>query len=314
MIKLRGKAKINEDLGFGKIPTQNNQRMLNKDGSSNIIRKGLPFFKPHEAYNSLINMSWRKFWSIILLSYLAINVFFASIYVALGIEHIQGETGITARDHFFDAFFFSAQTISTVGYGHLSPQGFATSIIAAIESMLGLLTFALATGLLYGRFSRPSAKITYSENILVSPYRDITAYMFRFANFRSNQLIELKISVLISINILEDGKVIRRFLPLELERDEINLLTLSWTIVHPITENSPLKELSPQNLIEGQAEFVVMLKAFDDSFSQTVHSRTSYKAEEVVFNAEFDKIISTDENGVAIIAMDKISSYHVLGK
>lgn len=314
MIKLRGKAKINEDLGFGKIPTQNNQRMLNKDGSSNIIRKGLPFFKPHEAYNSLINMSWRKFWSIILLSYLAINIFFASIYVALGIEHIQGETGITARDHFFDAFFFSAQTISTVGYGHLSPQGFATSIIAAIESMLGLLTFALATGLLYGRFSRPSAKITYSENILVSPYRDITAYMFRFANFRSNQLIELKISVLISINILEDGKVIRRFLPLELERDEINLLTLSWTIVHPITENSPLKELSLQNLIEGQAEFVVMLKAFDDSFSQTVHSRTSYKAEEVVFNAEFDKIISTDENGVAIIAMDKISSYHVLEK
>jgi len=309
MIKLRGKAKANEDLGFGNTPTQNNQRMLNKDGSSNILRKGLPFFKPHEAYNSLTTMPWMKFWTIIGLSYLIINIIFASTYVFLGIEHIQGATGITPRDHFFDAFFFSAQTISTVGYGHLSPQGFATSIVAAIESMLGLLAFALATGLLYGRFSKPSAKIIYSENILVAPYADGKAYMFRLANLRSNQLIDLKISVLISLNISENGKSTRRFIPLELERDEINLLTLSWTVVHPLNEKSLLKDLSKQDLIDGQAEFIVMLKAFDDSFSQTVHSRTSYKAEEVIFGAKFEKVISTDENGIAAIAMDKVSAY-----
>lgn len=309
MIKFRDKALINEDLGFGKTPTQNNQRLLNKNGKSNIVRKGLPVFKPHEAYNSLIFMSWSRFWIVIGLSYLLINTIFASIYVSLGIEHIQGHTGVTARDHFFDAFFFSAQTISTVGYGHLSPQGFATSVVAAFESMLGLLAFALATGLLYGRFSRPTAKILYSNNILIAPYKNINGYMFRLANLRSNQLIELQINVLLSINIMEDGKLIRRFIPLELERDKINLLTLSWTVVHPVNDTSPLKNLSLNDLISGEAEFIVMLKSFDDAFSQTVHSRTSYKADEIVDHATFEKIISTDENGVATIDLSKLSDY-----
>jgi inward rectifier potassium channel len=309
MIKIRNKSTINEDLGFGKNPTQNNQRLLNKDGSSNIKRKGLPFFKPHEAYNSLIFMSWTRFWIMILLSYIVINVVFAFIYFGLGMEHLNGSVSLTSLDKFFDAFFFSAQTIATVGYGHLSPSGFLTNIVAAFESFLGLLTFALATGLLYGRFSRPTAKIIYSPNIVVAPYQDKKAYMFRFANLRSNQLIDLSIEVLLSINATENGKATRRFVPLNLERSSINLLTLSWTIVHPLDEESALLNLKSKDLIDGDAEFIVMLKAFDDAFSQTVHSRTSYKATEVVFDAKFEQIIKTDDDGIFEIDISKIGSY-----
>jgi inward rectifier potassium channel len=309
MIKIRHKLTINEDLGFGKNPTQNNQRLLNKDGSSNIKRKGLPFFKPHEAYNSLIFMSWTRFWIMILLSYIVINVVFAFIYFGLGMEHLNGSVSLTSLDKFFDAFFFSAQTIATVGYGHLSPNGFLTNIVAAFESFLGLLTFALATGLLYGRFSRPTAKIIYSPNIVVAPYKDKKAYMFRFANLRSNQLIDLSIEVLLSINTTENGKPTRRFVPLNLERNSINLLTLSWTIVHPLDEESALLNLKSKDLIDGDAEFIVMLKAFDDAFSQTVHSRTSYKAKEVVFDAKFEQIIKTDDDGIFEIDISKIGSY-----
>ncbi|MEO5912297.1 MAG: ion channel [Pelobium sp.] len=309
MIRLRGKARIDEDLGFGKNPSTNNQRLLNKDGSSNIRRKGLPFLKPHEAYNSLIHMSWGKFWGVVCLAYLFINILFATIYYSLGIEHLNGSKSTTGFYQFFDAFFFSAQTVATVGYGHLSPAGFLTNIVAAFESLIGLLSFALATGLLYGRFSRPSAKIIYSEKVLVAPYKEGTAYMFRLANLRSNQLVELEISVLLSFNELENDKLIRRFVPLELERNKISLLTLSWTVVHPLDEKSPLFGLSKQDLVEGDAEFVVMLKAFDDAFSQTVHSRTSYKANEVLFNAQFDNIIKPDEDGVFAIDISKVGDY-----
>lgn len=312
MIKLKGKAKIDEDLGFGKNPTTNDQRLLNKDGSSNIRRKGLPFFKPHEAYNSLIYMSWNKFWLIVFLSYLIINLIFASIYFSIGMEHLNGSVSDTTFEQFADAFFFSAQTVATVGYGHLSPSGFMTNIVAALESFIGLLAFALATGLLYGRFSRPTAKIIYSEKIVVAPYQDGKAYMFRLANLRSNQLIELEISVMLSININENGKPIRRFVQLELERKAIQLLTLSWTVVHPITETSALYGLTKDDLIEGEAEFIVLLKAFDDAFSQTVHSRTSYKAKEIVFDAKFEPIIQPDEDGVFSIDISKVGSYLTL--
>jgi inward rectifier potassium channel len=312
MIKLKGKAKVGEDLGFGKNPTRNNQRLLNKDGSSNIKRKGLPFFKPHEAYNSLIYMSWNKFWIIVFLAYFIVNTSFAGIYFFLGIEHLTGSVSVTLFSQFADAFFFSAQTVTTVGYGHLSPSGFTTNSVAALESFIGLLAFALATGLLYGRFSRPSAKMVYSENMVVAPYQDGKAYMFRLANLRSNQLIELEMNMMLSININENGKPIRRFVQLELERKAIQLLTLGWTIVHPLAPDSPLYGLTKQDLLEGEAEFLILLKAFDDAFSQNVHSRTSYKAGEVIFDAKFDQIIIPDEDGILTIDISKVSDYSLL--
>jgi len=309
MIKRKQISISGNDLGFGNNPTVNNQRMLNPDGSSNVRRKGLPFFRSSDVYNYLITMSWSKFCLLILISYMVINSLFAVIYMSAGMENLNGTNGKTNLEHFLDAFFFSAQTISTVGYGHISPRGVLTSSIAAFESMMGLLAFALATGLLYGRFSRPTAKILYSRNMLVAPYRDGKGLMFRLANYRSNQLIEIEVQVLLSMNNEEKGNNVRKFFQLELERNRIGLLTLSWTIVHAIDENSPIYGLTADDLDKSDAEFLIMLKAFDDTFSQTVHSRTSYQNEEMVWDAKFKPVFKPDENGIFTIDLSLISKY-----
>ena len=257
-------------------------------------------------------MTWKKFLFILLIAYLLVNIVFASLYVLIGIEHLKGAGGITPRDHFFDAFFFSAQTISTVGYGHISPDGFLTSCLAAFESMLGLLAFALATGLLYGRFSRPTAKVIYSENMVIAPYKEIKGLMFRLANLRNNQLIEIEAQVVLSYNEMIGDQKKRRFYPLELERSKIGLLTMSWTVVHPIDENSPLYHKTAADLAEAEVEILVLLKAFDDTFSQTVHTRTSYKDENIIHQARFVTIFSRDSNGQLMLDLSKIGSMEML--
>lgn len=312
MALFKRKSQIDDDLGFGTQPILGDQRMMNADGSSNIRRIGLPFIRTSDTYNWLISMTWKKFLFILLIAYLLVNILFASLYVLIGIEHLKGADGITPRDHFFDAFFFSAQTISTVGYGHISPDGFLTSCLAAFESMLGLLAFALATGLLYGRFSRPTAKVVYSENMVIAPYKEIKGLMFRLANLRNNQLIEIEVQVVLSYNELTGDQKKRRFYPLELERSKIGLLTMSWTVVHPIDENSPLYNKTAEELAEAEVEILVLLKAFDDTFSQTVHTRTSYKDENIIHNARFVTIFSRDDNGQLMLDLSKIGSLELL--
>jgi inward rectifier potassium channel len=303
--------KINpeNDLGFGPQPVIKSQPLINKDGSVNVRRKGLAFFNTADNYHTLIKMSWGKFWLIVLSGYLFANLFFATIYVVIGMDSLDGASSTNGIGHFLDAFFFSAQTISTVGYGHISPRGVMANSVAAIESMIGLLAFALATGLLYGRFSKPSAKIVYSDNLLVSPYLENgKGLMFRISNLRKNVLIDLDIEVIFSYNEIVNGKATRRFFPLELERSKVSILTLNWTIVHPLDENSPLAEITPDELERTQASFSILLKAFDDTFSQTVHSRTSYTYADMIWDAKFVPMFERDDDGRIVLDMSKISS------
>ena len=304
--------KINpeNDLGFGPQPVIKSQPLINKDGSVNIRRKGLSLFNTADNYHTLIKMSWGRFWLIVLSGYLFANLFFATIYVSIGINSLDGATGTTGFYRFLDAFFFSAQTISTVGYGHISPNGTLANSVAAIESMIGLLAFALATGLLYGRFSKPSAKIVYSDHILVSPYQENgQGLMFKISNLRRNVLIDLDIQVIFSYNEMVNGKPIRKFFQLELERKNVSVLTLNWTIVHPLDENSPILEMKPDELERTEAAFSVLLKAFDDTFSQTVHSRTSYQFADMVWGAKFIPMFDRDDDGRIVLDMSKISKF-----
>src|ERR1700712_155166 len=247
-IHRRRKINPEDDLGFGTQPVMKNQPLVNKDGTVNIKRKGLSVFNTSNNYHTLITMSWTQFWLMVLAGYVTVNVIFAFLYVGTGL-HLDGIEGHTPFTRFLDALFFSAQTISTVGYGHISPRGITTNSIAALESMMGLLAFALATGLLYGRFSRPSAKIIYSKNILVAPYLDNSrGLMFRLVNKRRNMLLELEIEIIFSFNDHVDGKTIRRFYPLEVERKYVSLLSLNWTVVHPLDENSPIKDMTQEDM------------------------------------------------------------------
>ncbi|HEY5327625.1 MAG TPA: ion channel [Mucilaginibacter sp.] len=310
------KRKINpeDDLGFGLQPVIKNQPLINKDGTPNVKRAGLPFFNTSNNYHTLITMSWTKFWLLVISAYLIINIIFSVIYISFGPGTLDGGTiGNTPFHHFMDAFFFSAQTISTVGYGHIFPKGMMSNSVAALESMLGLLAFALATGLLYGRFSRPSAQITYSKNMLVAPYLENSkGIMFRLANLRRNILIDLEIEVIFSFNETVDGKTMRRFYPLDVERRKVSILTMNWTIVHPLDEKSPLKDMTKDDLINAEAGFAILLRAFDDTFSQTVHSRTSYQAHEIVWGAKFKPVFDRDEDGRIVLDLSKISDHDVL--
>lgn len=309
---LHHKKKVNpeDDLGFGYQPVIKNQPLINKDGSPNVKRKGLSFFNTADNYHKLITMSLGKFSLLVVATYFTINVIFALIYVIIDPNSLYGIRDDAGLNHFWEAFFFSAQTITTVGYGHIYPRGMAANSIAAFESMLGLLSFAMATGLLYGRFSKPSAKIMYSKNIIVAPYNEnCRGLMFRLVNKRKNILVDLNIEVIFSYNENIDGKLVRRFFPLELERTSVSILTLNWTVVHPLDDNSPLKGMTLEYLKKSEAGFAVLLRSFDDAFSQTVHSRTAYLSEEIVWGAKFRPIFDRDSEGRIILDLSKINHF-----
>lgn len=289
------KTKDELELGFGTKNYKKPVRFLNPDGGVNVKRTGLGWINNTDIYHSLISASLFSLIMIIILSYIIINLIFAGIYYGVGASHFGGleVEGASEFEKFMGLFFFSAQTITTLGYGHIYPVGTGASIAAAVESLLGLLSFALATGVLYGRFSRPKAHVLYSKNILISPYKNSTALMFRIANSKQYELIETEAAVTFTYIHPELNK--REFLNLKLELSRVNFMALSWTIVHYITEESPLYGLSIKNLEDRDAEFIVLIKAINDTYSQTVNSRNSYKAQDLVEKAKF-KPLSTVVN------------------
>ena len=291
------------DLGLGSKASAGTQRSLNKDGSFNIKKINVPFSERVNFFHSLVSMSWTKFFILIFTAFLLVNLLFAQVYMMIGLEHL---TGIDAKDslhRFLEAFFFSSQTLTTLGYGRIAPVGAMASTVAAVESMLGLLTFALATGLLYGRFSKPTAKIKYSGCAVIAPYKDINGFMFRVLNPRDNQLIEIEVSLTLSVK--RKDSELRDFFFLELERAKVVFMASTWTIVHPISSSSPLFQLTEKEVLEKDAEFIVMIKAFDETFSQTVYSRSSYKASELRWGQKFVYVISK-EGDMSVVDVGRI--------
>ncbi len=308
--KQNKEAKTELNSGFGTNAANYGGRFFNKDGSANTKKQGLTFFERISWYHTMLKMSTWNFLAILFGFYFAINLFFATLYYLIGIEYLNGinQEGPEWLK-FGKAFFFSAQTFTTVGYGHISPNGFATSALAATEALVGLLSFSIATGLFFGRFSRPRAYIKFSEKAVIAPYKGGTALMFRLVPFKNTNLTDAHVKVTLGMVVDENGLRVNKFYQLPLEMELVNSLTLSWTVVHPITKESPLFGFDQTDFSEIDGEILVFLKSFDDMFSTTVAANTSYIFSEVVYGAKFDMMyLDSPNHTVTILELDKLNN------
>lgn len=302
-----------KELGFGSKTSAQRSRLIQRDGSFNIQRIEQSKINSFSIYHALITMSWKKFNAIVFIYFMVINILFASCYYLAGVEGLNGIESVSEFDKYLEAFFFSTQTFSTVGFGRLSPGDHLTSSIAAIESLVGLLGFALATGILYGRFSRPKARILFSNNAIIAPFKNGTAFQFRIANkMRNSQITDMEARVSVAKFEIENGVKVRRFLPLELELKKIVFFPMTWTVNHPITEDSPLYGMTENDLKEANVEFLILLTGYDDGFSQTVNTRSSYTYEEVVYGAKFKSVFGENEKGQTTQDLNKINDFEMV--
>ena len=268
------------------------------------IRPGKGVFAPtrvlgkrwsaHEdAYHWILTRSWPQFFAIISACFLATNAVFAFAY------YLQPGSILNARDASFeDAFFFSVQTMATIGYGKMVPNGVFANILVTVEALIGLGGLAIATGVLFAKLSRPTARVLFSKVAVIGYHDGVTSFVFRIANERSSKIVDPRIKmVLVRDEITVENRKIRRFHDLQLVRDFSPLLVLSWSVYHPINSNSPLYGANSETLMKTNTEIIVSLTGLDETLSQTIHAQHSYIAEEIVCNSHFVDIMSRDENG-----------------
>jgi inward rectifier potassium channel len=279
---------INLDLGFGAVVARESRtRLLNRDGSFNVRRDGLSVWQELSPYHYVLTISWPKFIGLVGLAYIVSNTLFALAYMACGATALTGfQHGFLSR--FWIAFFFSVETIATIGYGNIVPVTLAANLLMTFESLVGILAFALIAGIVFARFARPTAQIVFSEKAVIAPYRDIKGFMFRIVNQRRTQIVDLQARVLLARRKKGSTGGEREFIPLKLERQDVAFFPLSWTIVHPIDKDSPLRDYHEAEDLRGcESEFLILLNGFDETFSQQVHTRSSYRGDEIVWGARF---------------------------
>lgn len=303
------------DLGFGSRLSQGtNERLLNRDGSFNVFRDGISVAQSLSIYHLLVSVSWTKFFLFVAAGFTTVNIIFAMGYFALGPGILFGSDAVSETERFMDCFFFSVQTLATIGYGKMSPVGLLPNILVALEALFGLIGLSIVTGLSFARFARPNTMILYSDNAVIAPFREGTAFMFRMINQRSSQLIQVEAQVIFSKMVQKDGKRIRHYFPLVLERSKVMFFPLHWTVVHYISENSPMKDETMRSLAESESEFMILVNAVDETYSQTVYSRSSYRFDEVVWGAKFKDMFETGRDGKPVgVRLERIHEYDRVG-
>jgi inward rectifier potassium channel len=286
------------------------RRTINPDGSFNVKRTGLRW-RDTNPYLTLIDTTWTRFLLVVLAGFMVVNMIFAWFYLMIGIENLKGLE--SDMGPFANAFFFSVHTLTTVGYGNVYPQGPWANTISSLEAATGLMVFAIATGLLYGRFSRPSARIIYSKNAIIAPYQDGTSLQFRITNARKNVLINMQARVVLMTVDPSNGELTRNFIDLPLERRSVYFFPLTWTVVHPIDSASPFFGKTREDLATLSAELLILIEGFDDTFSQVVHSMYSYRHDEMVWGAKFIPAFKIDSKGEMVVEVDRIDDMKVVG-
>ncbi len=304
------RKKPGEDIGLDHGGQRGRQRTVNADGSYNMERITGNWFGNSTVFHWLITTSWSHYWLAAFSFYAIMNVLFAALYYWIGVESLSGIRGEDELTKFLYCFFFSAQSFTTVGYGGIHPIGRLTNILAVMEAFTGLMTFALTTGTLYGRFSKPVSRIKYSSKIIIAPFKGATAMQFMVANELNTTLMEMEVRV--NVSWMEEDKAgtpIRKFQQVKLEFDKIAMFPTSWVINHPIDEESILYGKSLEDIQKMDFEVFVLLKGFDDVFSQTIYSRQSYVASQFVFGATFKRPFHVNADGKLIMDLTKVGDY-----
>jgi inward rectifier potassium channel len=286
-------------------------RLLNRDGTFNVIT---PKRKLHagDLYHSLLTLRWRTFYLLLAASWMTLNLLFALGYFACGESALSGSSGAfgdsqAALGRFGDCFFFSVHTLATIGYGNLTPHGLGANLLVMVEAFLGLLGLAIATGLLFNRFSRPSARVIFSNRAIIADHDGTPSLIFRLANARMNQIVEATVRVVLSRDeFTAEGDRYRNFTDLKLERERSPIFMMSWTIVHAITPDSPLYGMDHAALVRTEAELIVTMNGTDDTFAQPIHSRYSYAPEDILWNRDFVDILMRGEDGKVAVYLERI--------
>lgn len=308
------KKKFDElnDTGLSSKFQTRKQRIIKKDGSFNVNKIGLKRGDSFNLYHFLINISISKFLFLALLFYVIVNLLFTITYVVTGVENIGVTPGGFSLYNFLNAFFFSAQTLTTVGFGIMHPQNITANIIATLEAGTGLMVFAIATGLLYGRFSRPTTNIKFSDSAIITEWKDgLKAFQFRVVNAFNTQMIDAEIQVIASYIVTDNEREVRKFFNLDLEYSKIVFFSSIWTVNHIINDSSPLFEKTYNDLCNNETEFLILLKAYDDTFAQTINTRYSYTFNEVIWGAKFIPVLSV-QNGKTTVEIDKLNSFEMI--
>lgn len=305
-----------KELGFGTTDARQ-RRLINQDGTYNYIRIGLPFYRTFNIFHFLITATWLRLMLVIALWYSLVNAIFVALYYMVGINQLTGMIYKDELEKLCEVYFFSAQTLTTVGYGRINPMYFAASAVASVEALVGLMSFAIITGILYARFSKAPSILIFSKKAVVAPFtwhgQEITGLMLRIANVYNSSLMNMNAQVSVSLldfdSLDATGRPIRRFLALGLERDTITFFPSSWTIVHPIDENSPFYGMTQADFEKSLPEVMILLSGFDDTFDQNIFSRYSYALDEIEWGAKFIKIFGFDTEGQATVDLGNLDTF-----
>lgn len=269
------------------------RRLVNPDGNFNVVRKGVSRFDWDDLYHALLTLSWVKLFAVVGAGYIITNILFALMYLAAGngIENMR-------EGNFFDAFFFSVQTMATIGYGAMYPKTLVANILVAIEALLGLLGVSVGSGLVFARFSLPKARVMFSRVAVVAPHNGIPTLMFRVANERQSWILEAEVNVnLVTSEITEEGQAMRRFYKLPLFRNQSSLFALTWTVMHPIHESSPFYGVTLEEMLEKEMEIIITITGIDQTVSENIHAHYSYIPTEILWNHKFADILSKTRDG-----------------
>lgn len=272
-------------------------RMTGTRGSGGIrlIYEGDPGWR--DLYHRLFTMTWAQFFGLFGGVYVIFNLVFAAIYLL-----DRGGIANARPGSLGDAFFFSVQTMATVGFGDMHPIDLFTNIVVTIEVLLGLTTIAVATALIFSRFSRPTARVMFSDIAVVSPYDGVPTLMFRAANRRRNQILEAQVRVsVLRDEVSAEGLEMRRFHDLVLARARNPSFSLSWTVMHPIVESSPLYGLMPETLKAQNTLIIVTVTGIDETFAATIYARHVYPMSAIAWDRRFVDILGESEDGVATL-------------